>query len=92
MWKITPLDLGTLSVTLASQICRHGVAHDVGKVVKAPCIAWLLKNESTEELILVDAGPRRIRCGEANIIIPLSGQINSSWNIGCVNRGWNRRI
>lgn len=57
MWKITPLDLGTLSVTLASQICRHGVAHDVGKVVKAPCIAWLLKNESTEELILVDAGP-----------------------------------
>lgn len=43
MWKITPLDLGTLSVTLASQICRHGVAHDVGKVVKAPCIAWLLK-------------------------------------------------
>lgn len=57
MWKITPLDLGTLSVTLASQICRHGVAHDVGKVVKAPCIAWLLRNLNTQELILVDAGP-----------------------------------
>lgn len=57
MWKINPLDLGTLSVTLASQICRHGVAHDVGKVVKAPCIAWLLQNLETQELILIDAGP-----------------------------------
>ena len=57
MWNITPLDLGTLSVTLASQICRHGVAHDVGKVVKAPCIAWLLREEETGEVILVDAGP-----------------------------------
>ena len=34
MWKIMPLNLGTLNVTLASQICRHGVVHDVGRVVK----------------------------------------------------------
>ena len=57
MWKIMPLNLGTLNVTLASQICRHGVVHDVGRVVKAPCIAFLLKETKTGELILVDAGP-----------------------------------
>ncbi len=57
MWKITPLHLGTLNVTLASQICRHGVVHDVGRVVKAPCIAFLLRHTETGEVILVDAGP-----------------------------------
>ena len=57
MWTITPLHVGTLSITQGSQICRHGVAADPGKVVSSPCIAWLLRHTETKRVVLVDAGP-----------------------------------
>lgn len=57
MWKITPLDVGTLMVTRSTQIARHGAKFDVGKIVAQPCIVWLLTNLETGRHILVDAGP-----------------------------------
>ncbi|MDR1320720.1 MAG: N-acyl homoserine lactonase family protein [Gracilibacteraceae bacterium] len=57
MWKITPLNLGTLDMTMATMISRFGVANDVGKVVPSPLIAWLLTNLEDGRRILVDAGP-----------------------------------
>jgi N-acyl homoserine lactone hydrolase len=57
MWKITPLNLGTLDMTMATLISRFGVANNVGKVVSSPLIAWLLTNLEDGRHILVDAGP-----------------------------------
>lgn len=56
MWKITPLDVGTLYVTRSAQIARHGAKNHVGDLVAEPLIAWLLTNLDTGRKILVDAG------------------------------------
>ncbi|MDR1322485.1 MAG: N-acyl homoserine lactonase family protein [Gracilibacteraceae bacterium] len=57
MWKIAPLNLGTLDMTMATLISRFGVANDVGRIVPSPLIAWLLTNLEDGRHILVDAGP-----------------------------------
>jgi glyoxylase-like metal-dependent hydrolase (beta-lactamase superfamily II) len=57
MWKITPLNLGTLEMTMATLISRFGVANDVGRVVPSPLIAYLLTSLETGRHILVDSGP-----------------------------------
>lgn len=33
MWKIIPLDVGTLYVTRSTQLARHGAKFDVGRIV-----------------------------------------------------------
>ena len=57
MWKIIPLDVGTLYVTRSTQLARHGAKFDVGRIVAEPCIVWLLTNLDTGRVILVDTGP-----------------------------------
>ncbi|GAB6154625.1 N-acyl homoserine lactonase family protein [Desulfosporosinus burensis] len=52
MWKITPLNLGVLTVT------KSGLTYGRGgrEKVEVPCIGWLLTNDRGTK-ILVDAGP-----------------------------------
>lgn len=57
MWKIIPLKTATMQLTRAARIAKCGVAANVGEVFDIPCIAWLLKEEGSGRVILVDAGP-----------------------------------
>ena len=59
MWKIIPLKLATMQLTKAARIAKCGVAANIGEVSEIPCIAWLLKEQETGRMILVDAGPSK---------------------------------
>lgn len=58
MWTIEPLHVGTLFLTKVGQNYHyHRVNDDASNVSGVPCIVWLLKNNETGKIILVDAGP-----------------------------------
>ena len=59
MWKIIPLKVASMVLTNVARIAKCGVAAKAGDVKEIPCIAWLLKEEETGRVILVDSGPSK---------------------------------
>ncbi len=57
MWTIKPLNLATMHITNVAAISKLIYTADPGKRRKVPDYAWLLRNRSTDQVILVDTGP-----------------------------------
>lgn len=62
MWKITPLNLGRQQVKKSVQI-----EDGPDTLIWIPFVAWLLENEATDDIYLVDCGPdsddaQHVRC------------------------------
>lgn len=51
-WRIRPISFGELEVDQGALTAFH----DVGHLVRIPCLAWLVSNE-TGDVVVVDAGP-----------------------------------
>lgn len=72
MWKIIPLRVADMQLTRVARILKCGVHANIGQVFDLPCIAWLLKEEESGRLILVDAGPSEDPDHDAKFHTPIT--------------------